>query len=277
MKSHNALGLIVAIGLACSFVPAVAETDSAAASTTAAHPWENAQAVLDATDADVAKGGGFQALRPHLAELEEALAGADAAFAATDSGTGPIYVLTDGPTDTLFSLVAAAAAQDKTPGTKGRETIAVKNPYPAIALYIGSYDNEIGRFEDALRALDKGLALYATHGIEFGLHQPSLVSERGVALARLNRLPEALAAYEDGLKLAGIDDHGRARMHRGRGFVLTEMERLDEAEAAYRESLKFEPGNKIAIGELDYITRLRLGGAKAPSGITAPGAAPQTQ
>jgi Flp pilus assembly protein TadD len=96
-------------------------------------------------------------------------------------------------------------------------------------------------------------------------------------LARLNRLPEALTAYEDGLKLADIDDGGRARMHRGRGYVLTEMGRLDEAEAAYRESLKFEPGNKIAIGELDYIARLRAGEGKQPGAITAPGMQPKTQ
>jgi tetratricopeptide (TPR) repeat protein len=187
------------------------------------------------------------------------------------------YVLTDGPTDTLFSLVATAAASDKNPGASGKKAVAVNNPYPPISLYIGSYYNEIGRFEDALRALDRGLALYSTHGVEFGMHQPGLVSERAIALARLNRLPEALTAYEDGLKLAGIDDGGRARMHRGRGYVLTEMGRLDEAEAAYRESLKLEPDNKIAKGELDYIARLRAGGSTVPGSVIAPGVTQDTK
>ena len=281
MKPHIALSVVVVLGLAGVFAPAVAADTGSAASpasaTAAEHPWEKAQAVLDATNADVANGGLFAAIRAHLTDLEQALAGADAAFAATDSGTGPIYVLTDGPTDTLVSPVAAAAAHDKNPGTKGRETVAVNNPYPPISLYIGSYYNEIGRFADALPVLDKGLALYTTHGIESGVHQPNLTSERAVALARLNRFPEALAAYESGLKLTGIDDRGLARMHRGRGYVLTEMGRLDEAEAAYLESLKLEPDNKIAKGELEYIASLRAGGSSVPGSIIAPGATPNTK
>jgi tetratricopeptide (TPR) repeat protein len=277
MKSHNALGLIVAICLVCSYAPARAETDAVAASTTATHPWEAAQAVLDATNADVANGGGFSAVQAHLPDLEQALADADKAFAEAGAGTNVTYVLTDGPTDTLFSLTAAAAASDRNSGASGKKTVAVNNPYPQISLYIGANYNEIGKFDEALRALDRGLALYSTHGIEFGAHQPSLVSERAVALARLGRLPEALAAYESGLKLAAIDDKGRARMHRGRGFVLTEMNRLDEAETAYRESLKLEPDNKIAKGELDYIARLRAGEEKQPGAITAPGMQPKTQ
>ena len=280
MKTHIA-SVVVVLGLAGVFAPALAapaDTTATPASAAAAQqPWEKAQAVLDATNADVAKGSLFASIRAHLTDLEQALAGADAAFAATDSGTGAIYVLTDGPADTLVSLIGAAAVHDKNPGANGRETIAVRNPYPPISLYIGSYYNENGRFEDALAALDKGLALYASHGVEFGAHQPGLVSERAVALARLKRFPEALTAYEDGLKLSGIDDGGRARMHRGRGFVLTEMGRLDEAETAYLESLKFEPDNKIAKGELEYIARLRAGGSTVPGSIIAPGATPDTK
>ena len=280
MKTHIA-SVVVVLGLAGVFAPALAapaDTTATPASAAAAQqPWEKAQAVLDATNADVAKGGLFASIRAHLTDLEQALAGADAAFAAADSGTGAIYVLTDGPTDTRVSLIGAAAAHDKNSGTNGRETTAVRNPYPPISLYIGSYYNENGRFEDALAALDKGLALYASHGVEFGVHQPGLVSERAVALARLKRFPEALTAYEDGLKLSGIDDGGRARMHRGRGFVLTEMGRLDEAETAYLESLKFEPDNKIAKGELEYIARLRAGGSTVPGSIIAPGATQDTK
>jgi hypothetical protein len=42
MKSHFALGLIVAICLACSHGQARAETDTVPASAAAAHPWEAA-------------------------------------------------------------------------------------------------------------------------------------------------------------------------------------------------------------------------------------------
>ena len=47
---------------------------------------------------------------------------------------------------------------------------------------------------------------------------------------------------------------------------------LDDAEAAYTASLKVDPGNKIALGELDYIAGLRSG--KKPTGtvLTMPGA-----
>jgi tetratricopeptide (TPR) repeat protein len=280
MNKRLILGAIIAVALGCVW-PACADDGSViqptAAAAVATRTWERAQAVLDATDAEVANGGGFSAVQAHLPDLEQALADADKAFAEAGAGTDVTYVLTDGPTDTLFSLTAAAAASDKNSGASGKKTVAVNNPYPQISLYIGANYNEIGKFDEALRALDRGLALYSTHGIVFGAHQPSLVSERAVALARLGRLPEALAAYEDGLKLAAIDDKGRARMHRGRGFVLTEMGRLDEAEAAYRESLKFEPDNKIAKGELDYIARLRAGEEKQPGGITAPGMQPKTQ
>jgi tetratricopeptide (TPR) repeat protein len=230
-----------------------------------AHPWEKAQAVLDATNTAVANGGSYAAIGERLTELEEALAGADAAFAATAGENGVSYVLTDGPQDTLFSLAAAAAAHEKQNGNAGGQTVAVANPYPAIALFLGSYYNEIGKPEEALRVLDKGLALYTTHGIEFGSHRGGLTSERAVALVQMKRFGEALAGYEDGLKLAELDDWTKARLLRGRGYCLTELERLDEAEAAYRESLKLEPGNKTALGELDYIAKLKAGGAKAPS------------
>jgi tetratricopeptide (TPR) repeat protein len=285
MNRYVVFSAVIAIGLGCAW-PALAQTATAPsgpAQTSAApaaktqHTWEKAQAVLEATNTDVSKGGGFSAIQAHLSDLEQALADADKAFAEAGAGTDVTYVLTDGPTDTLFSLIAVAAAAEKNPGAKGRQTIAVNNPYPPISLFLGAYYNEIGKYDEALRVLDRGLALYSIHGVEFGAHQPALVSERAVALARLGRLPEALAAYEEGLKLAGIDDKGRARMHRGRGFVLTEMGRLDEAEAAYRESLKFEPDNKIAKDELNYIARLRAGEEKLPGSITAPAIQPNTQ
>jgi len=269
MKSHLALALLVALVGA----PAWSETAPAPAPAAAAadHPWERAQAVLDETNADLAKGAGYDAVRAHLKDLEGALDGADAVVAATGSDKDVVYVLTDGPADTLFSLLAVAAAADKSGVKDTRKTVAVNNPYPAIALYVGSYYNEIGRYDDALRALDRGLALFATQGIGFGQHKPSLLAERAIALVQLKRLAEALAAYDEALAAAGDDDaKAKARMHRGRGYVLTELGRLDEAEAAYRQSLKLEPDNALAKRELDYIYKLRLGVPKAATEIVTP-------
>jgi len=36
--------------------------------------------------------------------------------------------------------------------------------------------------------------------------------------------------------------------------------RLDEAEDSYNKSLEIEPGNRIALGELEYIKKLRAQG-----------------
>lgn len=287
MKSRFALAIVA---LCLALLPSKAEeqappaapapsaapspSTTPAAQAVAPHPWEQARKVLEAATAALQRGG-ITGLLPQVGDLETALEGADAAYAATDTGSGPITVLTDGPADTLLQLVGAAAAAEKTGNTApGRETIAVPNPYSAISFYLGSYYNEIGRHDEAVRVLDKGLALNAAHGNEFNPVLPSLISERAVALAQLKRFPEALAGYEAGLKLPGIADLHKARMHRGRGYVLTELGRLDEAEEAYRESLKLEPGNRIALNELEYIAHLRAGGEKTSGGLVAPGNPP---
>ena len=46
---------------------------------------------------------------------------------------------------------------------------------------------EVGRFGDALKVIDEGLALEAWNGGVFGAFRPVLVSERGAALAGLKR------------------------------------------------------------------------------------------
>ncbi len=272
MRSRFALVLL--IGLGTAVLPAMAAAEQPAA--TAGKPWEKAAAVLDATNADAAAGG-FAAIRKHLGDLEAALATADDAYKAADTGTGPIYVLTDGPTDTLAQLIGAAAAHEQGQNPSGRQTVAVANPYPPISLYLGAYYNEVGENDQALRVLDKGLSFYSGHGAEFGITKASIISERAVALTRLGRMDEALTAYQDGLKVPGLENGDRARLLRGCGYVLTEKNRLDEAEQAYQESLKYEPGNRIALGELEYIAKLRAGGQKAPGGVVLPNAQPKAE
>lgn len=269
MMKHTVLSAAVAIGLASIFQQAYADPAGAsAAQTTAEQPWATAQSILDATKADL-QTGGLLAVGAHVADLEHALA--DAKQPAASSGADTVYVLTDGPTETLLAL--AAAASDKN-APAGRKVVALNNPYPAISLYLGSYYNEIGKPEEALRVLDAGLTL---ENSTLGLHQPLLISERGAALASMKRWPDALADYDKGLALAGLADSARARLYRGRGFALTELGRLDEAEQAYRDSLKLAPGNAIAQQELDYIAHLRAGGAAEPTGITMPQPAPKSQ
>lgn len=270
MNTHIAIGAVVAIVLGGVLLPGAAHADAAAApatEATAARPWEKADDVVKATEADL-QTGGLLAVAGHVPDLERALADASQSFAAADTGTGTIYVLVDGPTEAL--VVLAQAASDKNTAAAGRQVVAVRNPYPLVSLYLGSYYNEIGKPEEALRVLDAGLTLSAAHSLELGQHRPLLISERGAALMSLKRWPDALADYDQGLAIKGLEGRDRARLYRGRGFTLTELGRLDEAEQAYRESLKLDPDNTIAQGELEYIAHLRVGGTKEPGGITLP-------
>ena len=243
MGKHLKLALFAALVLA---LPARADDT----------PWAKPQAVLDATQADFAKNG-ILSVAEHAPALAQALESGNVA-PVTVGGT--IYVPADGSADSLVAVMIGAKDHPSA------HVVAVANPYPLISLYLGSYDNEIARSEDALKALDRGLALCSM----LAEHRVLVISERGAALMALKRWPEALADYEDGLKLAGLDDKSKARLHRGRGFALTELGRLDEAEAAYRTSLQLDPGNPIAVGELNYIAHLKAGGSKTPPTITLP-------
>ncbi|MGD0191228.1 MAG: tetratricopeptide repeat protein [Rhizomicrobium sp.] len=230
-------------------------------------PWVKAQAVLDATDPDARKNG-YQGIASHVNDLEQALANGKASFAPPPPGNGPVFALADGPEESLYMMLKAASDQDA--GAPKRDVHAVHNPYPEIALYLGDYYDEVGRFGDALRALDLGLSLTALPGKPLGKTRPYLLSERGAALSQLKRWDDALANYDDALKQAKMDDEVHARLLRGRGFVLTELNRLDDAEDSYNQSLKIEPGNPRALAELKYIASLRAGAAKAPSGGLTP-------
>jgi tetratricopeptide (TPR) repeat protein len=223
-----------------------------------------AAAALNAAFPDLQKEG-IAAVRKHLDELEGALADMDKPCPQTD---GDVEVLTDGMMETLVAMAEAAKVNP------GKRVVAVSNPYPMIGLLLGSYYNEIKHYEDAVRVFDRERAFDKGNS---GVTRPGLAGERGAALGQLHRLAEALAAYDEGIALIGIADRDKARMYRGRGFILTEMERLDEAEAAYEESLKLEPGNTLALGELDYIKKLRFGGRKAPTSGFVPLPPPEQQ
>jgi tetratricopeptide (TPR) repeat protein len=253
-----ALVALAAVGMGCT------TPTSMTMSTGLARPWDRAQAIVRATEADLSKGG-IRTIGAHVAELESSLAGAGQALEAA-SANG--YVLTDGQTETLAALLLASVGGISMPG---QEVVAVPNPYPITAFYLGTYYNEVGRPAEALRALDAGLALPAPiPDSDVGQTHPLLISERGAALFSLRRWEEGLMNYERGLTINALDNPTRARMLRGRGFALIELGRLDEAEKAYRDSLVSEPNNQNALTELTYIARLRAGGPMAPSAIYTP-------
>ncbi|MBI3444046.1 MAG: tetratricopeptide repeat protein [Magnetospirillum sp.] len=217
---------------------------------------------MDATLADI-RTRGLRSARQHIPALERELSDAGAAYAVAEAPGETKYVLVDGMAETLGGLLKGAEEK--------RKTIAVKSPYPPISLVLASYYNEVNLPADALRVLDAGLALPQQIGdAKLGMHLPLLVSERGVALGRLKRWPEALANYQTGLALPALMDRDRARMLRGRGVILVELKRLDEAEAAFNDSLKVEPKNSIAVNELRYIAELRRGRPAVNGQMTMP-------
>jgi len=250
MKSHIAVAFVAALALVPCWGKATTlwpKPEPVAPPPLTAPPWVTAQVALDDATADLQQGG-IRALAAHVDALEKALA--DAGRGWLGASPDETVVLTDGMADMLLETVAAGkAAPDKT-------AVAINDPFAPIALYLASYYNETGRFEDAVRVIDRE---FAFHPGTTGGHRPELASERAVALVQLHRFAEALKAYDDGLLLLSIDDKGKARMQRGRGYALTELGRLDDAEAAYRQSLTLEPNNKLALGELAYIAKLKAG------------------
>ncbi|MFL6690711.1 MAG: hypothetical protein ACJ8IR_11085 [Alphaproteobacteria bacterium] len=231
------------VGLACFVVSAHADP--------AANDWAHAASLLAATKADV-QSADITAVERHRSELELALANARDALATAAAHN---VVLTDGGAEAMMMLSATALDKSKAPTS----VQAVQNPYPAIALYLGSYYNEIGRPADAVRVIDLGLGSFSVSGVDLGAHLPILLGERGAALNILHRSAEALVSYDRALGISDQPNSDRARLERGRGFSLTELNRLDEAEAAYQESLELEPGNERAEHELKYVAQLKSG------------------
>ena len=220
--------------------------------------YQAATALARATFANT-QSGGIPAVKSHAADIERALIGGREII---DDAAAHGTILTDGGGESLGAMEIASK--------DGKSVVAVPNPYPFLALYLGSYYNEVGRPEDALRVLTLGLSLFVRGGNPpLGRHWAALMSERGVALDALKRFDEALAGYDELLRQPNVDERTRALIYRGRGFALTEIGRLADAEAAYQKSLEIEPGNARALRELSYIRSLKAGGQRAP-GVVAP-------
>jgi tetratricopeptide (TPR) repeat protein len=261
MKTMLRLALIAA-GVMGALLPArAADVAAEPPSASTALPWVAAEAVVKATEADLAKGG-LKSVQAHVPDLEHALAAAGESLRAAKAGDDTIFLLTDGQGETLAALLSA------TNGPPGRKAVAMPNPYPRASLYLGSYYDEIGKPADALRVLDADLALPPVVPGTTGAHFPLLLIERGAALMSLKNYPDALTNEDKGLALTNLPPPVRAVLLRGRGFALTELGRLDEAEQAYRDSLIAEPNNARAVSELYYISRLRAGAPPTATKMT---------
>jgi tetratricopeptide (TPR) repeat protein len=108
---------------------------------------------------------------------------------------------------------------------------------------------------EALRCLTRGLQLEPNH--------PELWSEKGFVLQSLHRNGEALQCYVRAASVRAWAPRTQiSRALRGQGINLIELGRVDEAVCAFEKSLELEPGNNIAIQELEYIAQLMSGQVK---------------
>jgi tetratricopeptide (TPR) repeat protein len=133
----------------------------------------------------------------------------------------------------------------------------VGNAYPRAYYYMGFLGVKSRQYEEALKYLERGHELEPTN--------PKFTFEKAQALVHSGHKLQALALYETVTEVGPyVSTPDIAVARRGRGFVLIELGRLDEAEAAFTSSLEIEPGNEIALGELQYIKQLRQGGNRSP-------------
>ncbi|RYY75028.1 MAG: tetratricopeptide repeat protein [Gammaproteobacteria bacterium] len=105
-------------------------------------------------------------------------------------------------------------------------------------------------YDNALLNLDKGLKLEPD--------QPTLLYEKANLHYRLKRYEQAIQLYTQLTQAKScLPNVQRARAFRGLGETLTATGKYDDAEMTLYQSLKFDPDNKKAINELDYIDQIR--------------------
>ena len=95
--------------------------------------------------------------------------------------------------------------------------------------------------------------------------------ERGFALNQSGTPQKGFESYQRAYDLAeahGDNAYDKARALRGMGYSLIDLKKLDEATALFENSLTLEPGNQIALNEIDYIKMLKIRD-KAESGDAA--------
>lgn len=197
--------------------------------------------------------GSYAALRPRLAEVQAVLDRAPKAYPKVDIKNGVALLRADSSEVAALSLLVMAQAASAKPA-QSLSVSSVFDTYPIAALLLGSTANEDQKFAQAIIVLERGLAL-----------QPDfvqLMGEKGYALGSMKRWADSLAMYEKGLLVTPLVDENRALMLRGKGAALMELSRFDEAERAYQDSLKIQPGNAIALNQLNNIATRR----KAQSG-----------
>lgn len=211
---------------------------------------------------------GYAGLDRHLPGLRRALDGAPAAYPQMEQrDKGEWIIRSDdlGEVMVLATVVQSLAGEDVRAVTVRRQA----NVYPLIALILGSEAVERRRLDDAVKILDRGLALQGDDWM--------LVKEKASALQVGGRHDEALAVLDQALASDSLRILLNAGpLHRGRGFSLIEQGRLKEARAAYDAALALDAEDGLAKAQLAYIDGLEAGQPPvAPSVALVPGPRPR--
>ena len=206
---------------------------------------------------------GFAGLDRHLEGLRRALDGAPAAYPQMEQrGKGEWILRSDdlGETMVLATVIQSMA------GGEGVNTVTVRrqpNVYPLIALILGSEAVERRRLDEAVKVLDRGLALQDDDWM--------LLKEKASALQAGGRHDEALAVLDQALESDSLRILLNAGpLHRGRGFSLIEQGRLKDARAAYDEALELDPEDEYAKRQLAYIDALEAGQPPVAGSVIPP-------
>lgn len=200
---------------------------------------------------EVNSGGGFAALQRHVPALTEAFSHAPGTYPTVQEVAGGWSIRAD-TRDEIMTLAQRIGEVQSERGGGEVKVVARPNVYPNIAFLLASAAVERRDFATAHAVLDAGLAL-----------QPldrHLLNEKLVVLHAERRWEEAYLLVKNAL---ATDDPllkaDPALLQRRLGYTLVELGRLHEARAAYEASLEAEPGNAIALAELEFITNAEQG------------------
>lgn len=153
----------------------------------------------------------------------------------------------------LVSVATASEYQSYMASRQNSEPVDwVDMSCPQSYNILGYIAVEARDFEKALAYLDKAVSLAPLWA------DPRV--EHGFVLNQLHRNREALADYRLALQLVERYPSNaamKAIAQRGLGYTFVELGDLEAAERAYQDSLVAEPGNALALKELEFIRQRR--------------------
>ena len=134
-------------------------------------------------------------------------------------------------------------------------SVSVDNDWCDAMLVRGFALTELKRFDEAAATLGKLVK-----------HDPrnaNYLCEYAFALRSSGKMDQAFDTYRQASNAASLYTDKRTKAHwravalRGMGYIEFDRKNWDKAEKAYRDSLKAEPGNALALSELELIKQNR--------------------